>query len=83
MRSATSVLVVAAAEIMVTTKNGGSGPRYFVLADRARLMVLNLTDSTLPAASTRILRAIVVQHPESFGALDRTGTLAQDNAYRA
>jgi hypothetical protein len=67
------------AEITVTTKNGGSGPRYFVLADRARLMVLNLTDPTLPAASTRILRAIVIQHPESFVALDRTGTLAQDN----
>jgi hypothetical protein len=46
MRSATSVLVVAAAEIMVTAKNAGSGPR---------------------------------SNPESFGALDRTGTLAQDN----
>jgi hypothetical protein len=67
------------AEIMVTTKNGGSGPRYFVSADRARLMVLNLTDPTLPAASIQVLRDMAAQHPENFAALDRTGTLAQGN----
>jgi hypothetical protein len=71
--------IAAGAEIMVTTKNGQSGYRYFVMADRARLTVLNLTNPTLPAASIRILREMAAQHPENFVALDRTGTLAQNN----
>jgi hypothetical protein len=71
--------IAAGAEIMVTTKNGQSGRRYFVMADRARLMVLNLTNPTLTTTSIRVLREMAAQHPENFVALDRTGTLAQDN----
>jgi hypothetical protein len=49
------------------------------MADRARLMVLYLTNPTLTTTSIRVLREMAAQHPENFAALDRTGTLAQGN----
>src|SRR5262249_6493842 len=71
--------IAPGAEIMVTTKNVESGRRYFVMADRSRLMVLNLTDPVLSAASTRVLRDMAAHRPEHFVALERAGAFAQDN----
>jgi hypothetical protein len=67
------------AEIVVTTKGSQPGRRYFVMADQSRLIALDLAEPTLPARSTRVLRAMAANHPEYFAALEKTGTFAQDN----
>jgi hypothetical protein len=71
--------IVPGAAVTVTTRNGQPGRRYFVTADRSRLVVLNLTNPALPPASTRVLRDMAAQHPENLAGVGRTGTFAQDN----
>jgi hypothetical protein len=67
------------ADITVTTKNIQSERRYFVMADRSRLIVLNLSRPTLPAASIQVLRNIAAHHPAYFAALEKNATFVQDN----
>ena len=52
---------------------------YFVLTDSSGITVLDLTNPTLPAPASRVLRDMALHHPESFAALSRTGALVQDN----
>lgn len=63
----------------MTAKGSQPGSRYFVLADESGLTVLNLTDPTLPAASTRVLRDMASHHPEYFAAMQKSGTFGEDN----
>ncbi len=67
------------AAILVTPRGSEPQRRYFVMADKSRLIALNLSDPALPAASTRVLRDMAANYPKSFAALETTGTLAQGN----
>ena len=69
-----------AANVVVTARGLPPGSRYFVLADEFALTVLNLTDPTLPAGSTRVLRDMVSRHPGSIGRVTRQR--ASFTAYR-
>ena len=66
-----------AANVVVTAKGLQPGSRYFVLADEFALTVLNLTDPTLPAVSTRVLRDMASRHPEYFAAMQQNGTFGE------
>jgi hypothetical protein len=68
-----------ATEIVVTTARSEPQIRYFVMADESRIITLNLTNATMPAASARVLRDLASQHPGYFTALGTTGTIAQGN----
>ena len=68
-----------AAEIALTTRILQQGSRYFVAADDRALIVLNLTEPTLPAKATRALRDMAAQHPESFVTMQKTGALSQND----
>ena len=50
----------------MTVRGSQPGRRYVVLADESGLTVLNLIDSTLPRAATRVLLDMAVHHPEAF-----------------
>jgi hypothetical protein len=63
----------------VTVKGSQPGSRYVVMADDSGLTVLNLTDPTLPAASTRVLRDLASHHPEYFAAMQKGGTFGEDS----
>lgn len=67
--------LVSAAEIVVTARGSQPVSRLFVLADDVKLIVLNLTDPTLPAASTRVLRDMASRHPDQFASLQVSGAL--------
>jgi hypothetical protein len=71
--------VAPAAEVLVTTKASKPALRYFVTADDSRLIVLNISDPTLPATATRILRDWAAHHPEYLAAVPKTGAVRQDN----
>jgi len=66
-------------EVILTTEGSAPGRRYFVSADDSSLTVLNLTDSSLPAATARALREIASQHREYFEGAARGGTYLVDN----
>jgi hypothetical protein len=66
-----------ATEVVVTAKVSQPGNRYFVSADEVALTVLNLTDPTLPAVSTRVLRDMASRHPEYFAAMQQHGTFGE------
>jgi hypothetical protein len=66
-----------AAEVMVTAKGSQPASRYFVSADELALTVLNLTDPTLPTASTRVLRDMASRHPEYFATMQQGATFGE------
>lgn len=66
-----------AAELAVTVKRSQPRRRYFVAADATAVTLLNLTDTALPAASTRVLREMALRHPDYFAAMQRSGTFQQ------
>jgi hypothetical protein len=68
-----------AANLVVTAKGLQPGSRHFVLADEFVLTVLNLTDPTLPAVSTRVLRDMASRHPEYFAAMQGSGVFEEGN----
>src|SRR5262245_10385801 len=53
-------------EIIVTVKGSPAGNRHFVLADESALVVLNLTDPTLPSAARELLRSMAMYHTAYF-----------------
>ena len=71
--------LVPAAEVVVTVRGSQPGSRYFVVTDEFTLTVLNLTDPTLPAVSTRVLRDMASHHSESFAAIQASGSLVEGN----
>jgi hypothetical protein len=68
-----------ATEVVVTVRGSRPGVRYFVLADEFSLTVLNLTDSTLPAASAHVLRDMASHHPERFAEVRASGAFVEGN----
>ena len=66
-------------EIVVTVRTSQPGKRYFVQADESELTVLNLSNPTLPAAATRVLRDIASNHREYFERAEKGGTFLLDN----
>jgi len=71
--------VTRAAQIEVTIRGSQPEARYFVMADDSRLVVLNLSNLQIPAASIRALRTIAAQRPEHFAALQPAETIAREN----
>src|SRR5262249_18014510 len=65
------------AEITLTTRLEGGSSRVFIAADDSRVVVLNLASSALTPSSSRVLRAMALQHPEAF--LSGAGSFVQDN----
>ena len=66
-------------EIVVTVRSSQPGKRYFVRADESELTVLNLSNLTLPAAVTRVLRDIASNHREYFERAEKGETFLLDN----
>ena len=58
-------------DIVVTVKGSLSAQRYLVAGNESDLSVLNLTDTTLPAAAKKALRDIASHRPESFSAAQK------------
>jgi hypothetical protein len=61
------------AEIVLARRGSQAATRRFVSADDAGVTVLNLTDPSLPAVVTRVLRDMASQRPESFAAMRSSG----------
>jgi hypothetical protein len=66
-------------EITVTIGSSQPARRYFVSADDSGLTVLNLNDSTLPAAAVRALREMASQHREYLEAAAKGGSFLFNN----
>jgi hypothetical protein len=69
----------AGTEVVLTARGSQPANRYFVVSDQSRVIVLNLTDPTLPGAATRVLRDMASRHPEYFSTMQQGGTFEQDN----
>jgi hypothetical protein len=64
---------------MVTVGSSPPGRRYFVVSDDSGLTVLNLTAPGLPPASIRVLRSMASRNPQSFTAVQTSGTFVEDS----
>lgn len=53
-------------EVVVTVRGVQGGRRYFVSANESELIVLNLTDPTIPSSARRAVREMTSKHPEYF-----------------
>src|SRR5262245_12383342 len=62
-----------AAEITVTLEGASPASRYFITADDAALVVLNLASPPLPISAARTLRDVAAQHPDYIVSAQRTG----------
>ena len=75
------------AEITVTTPAMQAGKRLFLSADESGLMLLNLTDPSLPAAARRVLRDMASNHQGyftdagSWAWVDRDVRVARDGVF--
>lgn len=67
-----------ASELLVSIRGAQAVSRHFLLSDDSGITLLNLTDPTLPAA-TRVMRGMAFRRPESFAAMQRGGTFAEDS----
>lgn len=68
-------------EVSVAVKGSPPGRRYFLAADAAGVVVLNLTDASLPAAAARVLRDLASRHAEQVAAV-RTNASFQEGDVR-
>lgn len=71
--------LLPATQIALRIKGSQSHSYYLVFTDASGITVLDLTNQTLPAPASRVLRDMASHHPESFSALSRNGALVQDN----
>jgi hypothetical protein len=69
----------ASTEIAISVRQAPPVTRYFVTADEARMIVLNLSSPDLPSAASRRLRDLSVRRPDVFATLATTGGVAQDD----
>jgi hypothetical protein len=64
-------------EIVVTLQGAGPGTRYFVAADDARLVVLNVSAPALSGAAARILRDMAAHRPDRLVAVEQSGSIEE------
>jgi hypothetical protein len=66
------------APIVVRPRGGVTAPRIFLGASGSELLVLNVSDATLPAAAVRALMALAVERPDALGQVRASGVLERD-----
>jgi hypothetical protein len=67
------------AEVSLTLADALPGTRYFVMADEAVLVALNLTGAALPTAAVRVLRDMAAMRPNYLVAAQKSGAFRQAN----
>jgi len=66
------------AEITLTTNRQQSGKRYVLSADESGVLVLNLSDRSIPTCVIVALRATAVDHPQYFLEAEQGKAIALD-----
>lgn len=74
--------LAAGTEIIVTVKGSEPRNRHVVTVNDSELTVLNVTDPTLPAASTSVLRVVAARRPEVLAAAQRGETFLMEKNVR-